>query len=220
MTNNSVCRCLGFMAALGFRCWHAEDVVRCLADLGYGAVGWIMDHLHPGRSPDDLADLVRIPERYGVIASEAGIQPDFVTLDPSTYEEPVQSVAVSIPAAARAGITVANLFTGAAPWNPSALRLGVDISEVQAWELVPKAFESLLSLAEQHRVYLAVNMDPCHYRLYDNDVPWAVRRLGPRIRHVHLAGRSQSGGTECGLGSGADARGGAHLVDVPSSSRR
>jgi len=104
MTNNSVCRCLGFMAALGFRCWHAEDVVRCLADLGYGAVGWIMDHLHPGRSPDDLADLVRIPERYGVIASEAGVQPDFVTLDPSTYEEPVQSVAVSIPAAARAGI--------------------------------------------------------------------------------------------------------------------
>lgn len=29
-------------------------------------------------------------------------------------------------------------------------------------------------------------MDPSHFRLYDNDVPWAVRRLGLKIRHVHL----------------------------------
>jgi len=34
--------------------------------------------------------------------------------------------------------------------------------------------------------FLAVNMDPSNFRLYDNDVPWAVRRLGSKIRHVHL----------------------------------
>ena len=248
MTNDAVCPCFGFMASLGFRSRSAEDVVRCLADLGYGAVGWTRDHFHPGRGPDDLADLVRIPERCGLIASEAVIQQDFVTLDQSACEERAELVAASIPAAARAGMTVLTLFTDPAPWNPSAPRLGVDISDGQAWELVLKAFARLLPLAEQHRVhlvveavfghlcddyytprelldqfdseYLAVSMDPSHFRLYDNDVPWAVRLSGLKIRHVHLAERSQSVGTGRFLDADADTRGGAYSVDIPSSSKR
>jgi sugar phosphate isomerase/epimerase len=29
-------------------------------------------------------------------------------------------------------------------------------------------------------------MDPSHYALYRNDLPWVVKRLGDKIRHVHM----------------------------------
>lgn len=214
MSNDLVARRFGFMASLGFRSWPVEDVVRCLAGLGYQAVEWTLAHFHPRRHRDELADLVRIPERYGLVASEAVVQQDFVILDRATYEERVQLVAACIPAAARAGITTLNLFTGPAPWDPSAPRLGPGISEGQAWGLVLEAFERLLPLAERHRVslaveavfghlchdyyslrellghfdseFLGVNLDPSHFQLYGNDLSWVVRRLGPWTRHVHL----------------------------------
>src|SRR5450759_848942 len=90
----------------------------------------------------------------------------------------------------------------------------MDIGEGQAWNLVISAFQRLVPLAEKHHVYLAVeavfghlcldfytlqellrrfdseylavNLDPSHFQLYGNDVPWTIRQLAPRIRHVHL----------------------------------
>ena len=213
MTNNSH-RCFGFLASLGFRSWSVEEVARCLSGIGYSAVEWTLAHFNPQKSPDELTDLVRIPEQYGLVVSEAVVQQDFVTLDQNAYKNRVELIASCIPAAAQAGIHVINLFTGPAPWDPIAPRLGIDISEGKAWDLVLGAFQRLVPMAEQHHVYLAVeavfghlchdyytlqellhhfdseflavNFDPSHYQLYGNDVPWAIRQLAPRIRHVHL----------------------------------
>jgi sugar phosphate isomerase/epimerase len=207
-------RCFGFMASLDFRSWPAEDVARCLAGLGYSAVEWTLAHFHPDRTPQELSDLVRITEKHGLLFSEAVIQQDLVSLDPAVCEERIQLVEASIRAASRAGVRILNVFTGPAPWIDRSPRLGVDITEGDAWKLVFKAYERLLALAEHHRVYLAVepcyshlvhdyytlrelldhfdseylkvNFDPSHFQLYGNDVPWAVRRLGGRICHVHL----------------------------------
>jgi sugar phosphate isomerase/epimerase len=214
MSETRAAPCFGYMASLGFGAWPVEEVARCLAGLGYGAVEWTGAHFGPGRSLEELRDLVRIPERYGLAVSEAVVQQDFVTLDRATWEQRVAFTADCIRAAAQAGISTLNLFTGPAPWDPQAPRLGREIGEGQSWELVLEVFGRLVPLAEQQRVYLAVeavfghlchdyytlrelldhfdsaylavNMDPSHYRLYDNDVPWVVQRLGPRIRHVHL----------------------------------
>ena len=207
-------RCFGFLASLGFSSWPAEDVVKCLAGLGYSAVEWTLSHFNPGRSPHELSELVRLTEQSGLLFSEAVIQQDLVTLDPAVYEERIALVDASIRAAAQAGVRILNVFTGPAPWIAQAPRLGIDISEGDAWKLVLAAFERLVPLAERQRVYLAVepvyshlvhdyytlkelldhfdseylkvNFDPSHFQLYGNDVPWAVRRLGERICHVHL----------------------------------
>ncbi len=207
-------RCFGFMASLDFRSWPAEDVLKCLSALGYSAVEWTLAHFHPGRTPQELSELVRLTEKSGLLFSEAVIQQDLVTLDPAVYEERIALVEASIRAAAQAGVRILNVFTGPAPWIDQSPRLGVDISEGDAWKLVLKAHARLLDLAERQRVYLAVepcyshlvhdyytlkelldhfdspylkvNFDPSHFQLYGNDVPWAIRRLGDRIIHVHL----------------------------------
>jgi sugar phosphate isomerase/epimerase len=209
-------RCFGFMASLDFRSWPAEAVANCLAGLGYSAVEWTLAHFHPSRSLPELAELVRITEKHGLVFSEAVIQQDLVSLNPATCEERIELVEASIRAAAQTGVKVLNVFTGPAPWIDQSPRLGVPggISEGEAWKLVFRAYERLLTLAERQRVYLAVepcyshlvhdyytlkelldhfdseylkvNFDPSHFQLYGNDVPWAVRRLGDRICHVHL----------------------------------
>ena len=43
---------------------------------------------------------------------------------------------------------------------------------------------------------LAVNLDPSHMVLYGNDVAYAVRRLGKRIKHVHVKDAVGKPGTQ------------------------
>lgn len=202
------------MASLGFQAWTVEDVVTGLAGLGYACVEWTLAHFNPLQSRGELARLSSVPEKYGMKASEIVIQQDFVTLDPSLFESRVALVQDSISAAGKAGINILNLFTGPAPWDPQAPRLGIDLTEGEAWKLVLEAFRRLLPLAEKEHIYLAVepvfghvchdyystrellrqfdseylavNLDPSHFQLYGNDLPWAVGQLAPYIRHVHL----------------------------------
>jgi len=90
----------------------------------------------------------------------------------------------------------------------------IDLTEGKAWTLVLKAFNQFVGEAEKNEVYLAVeavfghlchdyytmkdllgnfnskylgvNMDPSHYALDRNDVPWVVKKFGDKIKHVHL----------------------------------
>ncbi len=204
----------GYMASLGFASWAVEDIVRSLSELGYSSVEWTLSHFDPKKDGSELSKLVDIPSKYGMTASEIVVQQDFVTLDSSIFEQRVNFVADCISAAERTGIPIINLFTGPAPWDSRAPRLGIDLSEGDAWKLVLAAFERLLPLAEKHHVILAVepvfghlchdyysirellhhfdsgslgiNYDPSHFRLYGNDIPWTIHQLAPWIHHVHL----------------------------------
>lgn len=47
---------------------------------------------------------------------------------------------------------------------------------------------------------LCLTMDPSHYQVYDNDIPWAIRQWGKeKIRHVHL--KDAVGSIHGGLGT-------------------
>lgn len=212
MVNNN--QSFGFLASLGFSDWSVESVSKCLADLGYSSVEWTMAHFHPKKSASEIMDLVIVPEKFGLRVSEVVVQQDFVTLDQSAYEERVSLVESSIKAASNAGIGMLNLFTGPAPWDPTAPRVGSQINEGVAWKLVFDAFQRILPLAEKYHITLAVevvfgqmcreyytlmellhhfdseclavNLDPSHYQLYGNDLSWVIHQLAPFIQHVHL----------------------------------
>lgn len=206
---------ISFLAGLGFSSWEPERIVDALRSIGYGGVEWTLAHFNPlKKSPGEIAHTVDITRSYGLEVSEVVVQQDFVTLDDKVRRQRVDLTKLCIEAAAATGVHVINVFTGPAPWDPGAPRLGRDISEGQAWDMVKDSFLEVLEVAEKNQVYLAVeavfghlchdyystleltssltseylaiNMDPSHYQLYGNDIPWVVKRWGPKIKHVHL----------------------------------
>jgi sugar phosphate isomerase/epimerase len=203
------------MASLGFTAWRPEDVCRCLADLGYGAVEWTLAHFDPrSHSDDEMAALMQVTRDAGLAVSEVVVQQDYVTRDEALRADRVAHTIECIEAAGRHGVPALNLFSGPAPWDPGAPKLRKELAEGEAWDLVFRAFDMLVPAAEKHGVRLAVeavfgmtvrdfyttlplmarypssclglNFDPSHYALYGNDIPWAVRQWGDRIFHVHL----------------------------------
>lgn len=211
----------GFLAALDFVDRPAAQVADQLASLGYEAVSWPFARIDPRTTTKaDRVALLRDTQAAGLAVSEWIVQLDFVHPDLSVRQQRVDLAAAAIRAIAELDLgsqhapAPVNLFTGPAPWDPAAPRLGQDLSEGQAWEMVIAAYDVLVPLAQACAVDLAVegvfghlvhdyyttlellrhydapvlgiNLDPSHGVLVGNDPPWVVRQLAGRIRHFHL----------------------------------
>jgi len=207
---------IGFMASLGFAKMPADDVCRSLAELGYESVEWTLAHCDPRNvSVEQLRQLARTTEDCGLTLSEVVVQQDYVTSDSGAHGERVDFTLQCIDVFAEAGLGGVNLFTGPAPWNPSAPLVGRDLAEGAAWDLVFAAFDRIVPRAESAGIELAVenvwgmlahdfytcrflldrydsprlgvNFDPSHDILAGNlDIAWLVRQWGERIKHCHI----------------------------------
>jgi len=211
----------GFLAALDFVDRPAAEVAEVLAGLGYEAVSWPFARIDPHtRSDADRRQLVADTQAAGLAVSEWIVQLDFVHPDLVVRRERIDLAAAAVRAVAELDLgdvtarAPVNLFTGPAPWDPDAPRLGRDLTEGEAWGMVLAAFDLLVPLAQECGVDLAVegvfghlvhdyyttlellrhydtpvlgiNLDPSHGVLVGNDPPWVVRQLAERIRHFHL----------------------------------
>lgn len=206
---------IGFVASLGFAGMNPGDVAKTLADIGYTGIEWTIGQFNPrSKSISELNDMVRIAGEHGITSTDILAEQDFITLDEGLHNDRIEMVKDCIRAAAETGIGMINMFTGPAPWDPSAPVVGKSMSEGDAWGLLYDAMDKILPVAEEHKVYLAIeavfgmlcrdyyttrvlfdrydsgylciNMDPSHYRLYRNDPSWAVKEWGSKIKHVHL----------------------------------
>jgi len=207
---------VSFLAGLDFTKWKALEVVKALKQLGYDGVEWTLAHFNPRTmSRQQLAETVRITRDNGLEISELVVQQNYVWIDEAKRKDAVALTKECIQACGEHNIPVINVFTGPPPWNPQAPKVGKDISEGAAWEMVFRAFDEIVSLAEGGKVCLAVegvfgmlahdfyttkflidryrsfhlgvNHDPSHGILYGNfDVGWVVEQWGTRIKHVHL----------------------------------
>ncbi len=211
----------GFLAGLDFAALPAARVADELAALGYVAVSWPLARFDPSTtSAADRRQLVSDTRTAGLAVSEWVVQLDFVHPDAAVRAGRLGRAADSVRAVAALDLggqpapAPVNLFSGPAPWDPAAPRLGRDLTEGQAWDMVRAAFDVLVPLAEETGVDLAVegvfghlvhdyyttlellrhydsprlgiNFDPSHGILVGNDIPWAVRQWGSRIRHIHV----------------------------------
>ncbi len=208
-------RKLGFMASIGFAQQSPEEVLKVLSKLGYTGVEWTLSHFNPRtKSLNELKDLITMTGDFGMEVSEVTIQQDVVSLDQAIRRDRIEFAEECIRAAAQTGVKILNFFTGPAQWDPLAPKLGTDITQGEAWDLVIDAFDRFVPLAQECKVciavecvfgmtcrdyyttrplidhynseYLGVNMDPSHDTLLRNDIPWIVKQWGNKIKHVHL----------------------------------
>ena len=192
------------------------EVVGMLAEIGYDCIEYSLSHLDPRTmSPAEMDELVTMTEAGGLTISEYVVQREFVHHDVSVRAAGVELTADCIRAAGDLNIEVVNCFTGPAPFlglgSPTLHR---DITEGEAWTMVIDAFDSIIPVAEDCGVkiaveavygmvcreyytlaellrrydspHLGVNYDPSHMVLHDNTVGWTIRQLADRIFHCHV----------------------------------
>jgi sugar phosphate isomerase/epimerase len=217
-------RPIGYVAAdMGER--PATEVAALLADAGYDAVDWTMEQFDPLRDPPGrLVELVGVARAAGLAVPQLMVHQDHVALDADLWERRVRRAECAVLACAHAEIDSIGVLSGPSPWEPGAVRVGVDITEARAWELALRALERVLDRAEEESVRvalepcwgtlahgryraehllaaldcaaLAVNFDPSHLVLCGDDIPGAVRAWGGRIAHVHLKDAFGASGVE------------------------
>lgn len=206
----------GFLAGLDFVRWKPADVVKCLKQLGYEGVEWTLSHFNPrGKSEKELAEVVKDTRDNGLEISEIVVQQSYVWLEEEKRRDAISFTRECIKTCAKFGISTVNLFTGPIPWDPDTPRVGGTIKEGDAWDMVFRAFDEIVPVAEENKVnlavegvwgmlahdfytsrfliyhydseYLGVNLDPSHGILVGNlDVGWIVKQWGKKIKHIHL----------------------------------
>jgi len=188
---------------------EAMDVLK---RAGYDGVEWMLGQHF--RTAAEMKRLVDATRKKGLGISDVMCWQDFVTSDAGERKARVSVLKEMIEAAGSSSVRLLNTFTGPMTWNPKALKLGRDISEGAAWSSVVDAFSDIAEFAEKMDVtvtlepvfgmlvhdyytvkeflsyfkseHIAVNLDPSHFVLYGNDPAWAVKKLGRRVKHVHV----------------------------------
>lgn len=195
--------------------WSApptSEAIRVLSAEKYDGVEWMLGYHF--NSTKELKTLVGRTRDSHLQVSNIMCWQDLVTSDEKERNARVRRLQEFISCAGELSISIMNVFTGPMSWAKSFERIGRDISEESAWKFVVDAFSEIVETAERNDVVvtveavfgmlvhdyytlrelldhfesknLAVNLDPSHLILYDNDPSWAVSRLGSRIKHVHV----------------------------------
>lgn len=188
------------------------EAIRVLSAEKYDGVEWMLGYHF--KTTKELQALVSRTRSSGLEVSNIMCWQDLVTSNDKVRNSRVKTLEDFISSAGELSIPIMNVFTGPMSWAMSFERIGRDISEESAWKFVVDAFSKIVEAAERNDVVitveavfgmlvhdyytmrelldhfesknLAVNLDPSHLILYENDPAWAISRLGSRVKHVHV----------------------------------
>lgn len=194
-----------------------RGVVDTLAEIGYKGVEWKETCFNrEANICDSLKKAVRISNEGGLAVTDAVILRSLTNPETSKKSVEDVSNFIRACAGAgidKVNIPNGNPSVGkpvidewwAPAYSPAKL----------SWDTLRASLEAILKVASDYKVYLVLEsvagqlvhdyfttremfnmidspylyltMDPSHYQLYRNDIPWAVRKLGTdKIKHVHL----------------------------------
>jgi sugar phosphate isomerase/epimerase len=117
-------RKLGFLAGLNFVDLSPEEVAHILAQEGYQGISWPLVWFNPRKKSDqDRKNLMTAVEKEGLQVTEWVAQIDYVTMDKNTWSDRIKHTIEIIREIGGLGSKApVNLFTGPAPWDPTAPR--------------------------------------------------------------------------------------------------
>jgi sugar phosphate isomerase/epimerase len=218
---------IGFMPTGSLAKIPIDDTCDILKRIGYDAVEWPISVLCPNtNNVRVLDDIMKRTKSHDLAVSEVVVQQDYVVADHESRQRNINYTTRCIETLSSVGVKVINLYTGPVPWNKNPVRLGQDMDQGRAWDMVFRAFDQFVPLAEKHHIYLAienvwgmlcsdfytawylinhyrspylgVNYDPSHDILAgNNDIGWIIRQWGAdQIFHIHL--KDAAGTTEKG----------------------
>ena len=193
--------------------WAPERAIGVLADLGFQAIDWSFvqfDRLD--QSPTAFRDLVSRTRDAGLQVPQLVMADDLITLDAHLWTQRVNHLIRAVDAAAEAGVPSVGVSTGPHGWDRTALQVGIDISETQAWDLAVAGLTQVVEHADSSGVRiglesvwgslarsgersqrmldsvpdLGVTFDPSHFVLTGDDIPQWAHAWKDRIVHVHL----------------------------------
>ena len=205
-----------FLTILDYRTMDSVNVIESLRQLGYEGIEWTMNpHFDPDKPIEELRALVDRTRDAGMDVSQVMAHEDLISLDQEARKRLIDRIVRTIDAAGRCGVPAVSVLTGPAIWEPTAVRIGEDMSESAAWEQAIEAFNTFLEAAEAANVLITseavygmlahdfythkwlvdqtdrpahrVNFDPSHHVLYGiEDMRWLITQWGDRIAHVHI----------------------------------
>ncbi|HLJ19323.1 MAG TPA: sugar phosphate isomerase/epimerase, partial [Stellaceae bacterium] len=141
-----------FLPYFGFK--SMDEALDSIASLGYEGVE--LPSLIPYKTAAELSEVVKKARSRNLEISEVGFSQDFVTLDEDKRRERVAQTRDKVKMTSECGISILKGLTGPYPWDKNALKIGVDLTEGKAWQLVLDSFNDFIGSCEKYSVYFAL----------------------------------------------------------------
>jgi sugar phosphate isomerase/epimerase len=122
-----------------------DEAIRVISKAGYSGVEWMLGQHF--RNTKDLRNLVNKTRKRGLAVSNIMCWRDLVTKNSKARRRRLKLLQTVLREASELSIPLMNVFTGPMTWNPEFLRIGREISEGEAWEVVVDSFSDLVNSA-------------------------------------------------------------------------
>jgi len=191
-----------------------ESCVTCLTDIGYRYVEFKRDSFVQKDLAAEFKLAAEITRSAGLEVSNFVILRDLAGGDAKGIDDVVETIeATRAAGVSLLNCCFGGMPTPIQP-PPEDWWMQARPSHGPAWDRLVPALEKICDAAEKHDVFmvleatigaivhdfystqelfrrfdhprLCLTLDPSHFFLYRNDIPYAIRELGSKIKHVHV----------------------------------